>query len=118
MALSFGPNRLYAFECLQNVFCTTANHQKKFPSVDSHIVFLLSLLFFSFNFWFTNLNRSKISFDLDFFSPFFSHTVLIASKISSKHILVFGYNRKIWNEIYLLFSLEIDFMVNLLFSSS
>lgn len=75
MALSFGPNRLYAFECLQNVFCTTANHQKKFPSVDSHIVFLLSLLFFSFNFWFTNLNRSKISFDLDFFFSIFFRTL-------------------------------------------
>lgn len=53
-----------------------------------------------------------------FFLHFFSHTVLIASTISSKHILVFGYNRMIWNEMYLLFSLGIDFMVNLLFSSS
>lgn len=81
----------------------------RFPSVAT---------FFSFNFWFTNLNRSKISFDLDFFFSIFLHTVLIASTISSKHILVLDTIERFGMKFIKLFSLGIDFMVNLLFSSS
>lgn len=75
--------------------------------------------FFSIQFLvYKSQSKQNIFWFRFFFPPFFSHTVLIASTISSKQMLVFGYNRKIWNEIYLLFSLEIDFMMNLQLSSS